>query len=102
MLVQIGHAGAINMRGIDSVMVTVEHEKTYPKPTFFGKGEPKVKDTHVLVINYTDADGKKVERRFVCPDPKTANDIKDIVLRQVKEIENVGATQALEEAIKDA
>jgi hypothetical protein len=32
----------------------------------------------------------------------TANDIKDTVLRQVKEIENVGATQALEEAIKDA
>jgi arginine decarboxylase-like protein len=102
MLVQIGHAGAINMRGIDSVIVTVEHEEEWTNPTMFSKGTRVVKDKHVLVINYVDADNKKVERRFSCPNQQTANEIKDIVLRQVKEIENVGATQALEEAIKDA
>jgi hypothetical protein len=100
MLVQIGHAGAINMRGIDRVLVTVEHEETYPNPTMFGKGPVKVKDVHILVINYTDADGKKSEQRLNCPTGQMANELKDIVLKQVKELENVGATQALEEALK--
>lgn len=101
MLVQIGHAGAVNMLGIDSVIVTVEREETYPHSGFFGKGPVEVETKHIVVIDYTDADGKKAIRRFACPNQQTANDIKDIILKQVKEIENVGATQALEEAIKN-
>jgi len=101
MLVRIGHAGAINMRGIDRVIITIEQEKTYPNSTWFSKGSAVTKTTYVLIIDYTNADGEKTQQRFTCPDEKTADTIKDVVLSQAKELENVGATQALEEAIRN-
>jgi hypothetical protein len=101
MLVKIDNCGAINMLGIDKVLIDTKENVTHPNPTLFSKGQPVTKTTYELWIHYTNADGAK-DRLTVTYDnyQKVQNAHKEI-LNQVKEIENVGATQALEEALKD-
>jgi len=103
MLVKAGTSVALNMTGIDSVILRQETETSFRNPSIFSKGIETKKTVYNVEINYRNADCKKDQFTIKCGENYgIADSIHKEVLSQVKEIENVGATQALEEAIKNA
>jgi hypothetical protein len=99
MLVRIGKACAVNMSAIHSVWVNSSIEVTYTGGTWFSKGTKVETTKWILSIRYRDMDGSNHSLTQTTDDYQWALDTKNEVLSQVKELENAGATQALEEAI---
>jgi hypothetical protein len=104
MLVKIANNAGINMTGIDSVMVKEKVEtEIIKKGGFFTPNTTRKTTSYFVEIWYRDTDGKKAVLNYHCGmDTQFALKLQNEVLSQVKELENVGATQALEEAIKNA
>jgi len=103
MLVKCGPSVTLNMTGIDSVLVRPVEKVEYKNPLIFSKGVRCATTTYDIEIKYRNSDGKK-DNFTISQFTSIAHamEIKDEILSQAKEIENVGATQALEEAIKNA
>lgn len=103
MLVHVADNCVINMTGILQVNVRQKENIEYAGKSLFNKGTKLTTHTYSVEIVYKNADGVNAQFEYRCGnDDKFAFEIKKRVLEQVKEIENVGATQALEKALKDA
>lgn len=99
MLVKIGDGTSINMTGIQRVVVDTHQEKK-TTPGFFGK--TTIHESYAVKVSYTNHEGKPAD--YTLYGFNTAHEAQKVykeVLSQVKELENVGATQALEEAIRN-
>ena len=102
MLVKIDDGAALNMLGIDSVIVTPVERSQRIGIGLFSKGTEEKWTEYNVVIAYRDADGEKDRFTLKCgKNLSSALKVKDNVLAQVKELENVGATQALEEVLRN-
>lgn len=99
MLVKIGAVASINMTGIQKVSI-VPHKEVKQRAGLFQK---EVTEESVAVkVEYTDHNGRETSYTlYGYKDYQGANVTYKEVLDQVKELENVGATQALEEAIRN-
>ena len=102
MLVKIHNNVAINMLSIMSVMVRETVKTTTVGGGWFSEGKKNTSYEYDVEIQYKNVDNERASFKYMCHNnDKLASKIKDEVLSQVKELENVGATQALEEAIKN-
>ena len=102
MLVKIGEEVVINMLSIHSVVLKNVEHKTSISNGFLKEPTISVVTHYVVEVIYKDADNRKVYHTYDClSDLSTALKVKNEIVSQVKEIDNVGATQLLEEAIRN-
>lgn len=101
MLVKIGMA-VVNMASIDSITVKDRAIKTRKSNGWFKKATVTEHYEYDIVVKYRDADGRQGIFTLDCGSNAEAMfKEKDRICAQAKELENTGATQALEEALRN-